>query len=73
MNTKLDENRKVLFGYMILNKLGNDCTHHVERQISKLPLWEERGYKAIPVYVTLKDAFAAGMTLKSEVDNSFHN
>lgn len=66
MNTNSDENRKVLFGYMILNKLGNDAVHHVEREISKLPLWEERGYKAIPVYVTLKDAFAAGMTLKQD-------
>ncbi len=66
MNTNPDENRKVLFGYMILNKLGNDAVHHVEREISKLPLWEERGYKAIPVYVTLKDAFAAGMTLKQD-------
>lgn len=66
MNTNSDENRKVLFGYMILNKLGNDAVHHVEREISKLPLWEEQGYKAIPVYVTLKDAFAAGMTLKQD-------
>jgi len=66
MNTSIDETRKVLFGYMILNKLGNDAVHLVERDISKLSLWEERGYKAIPVYVTLQDAFAAGMTLRKE-------
>jgi|688.fasta_scaffold07359_23 hypothetical protein len=60
----IDENRKALFGWMILNKLGNDAVHHVEREPSKLPLWKERGYQCIPVYVTLKDAFAVGMTYK---------
>lgn len=60
----IDENRKALFGWMILNKLGNDAVHHVERDPSKLHLWEERGHVCIPVYVTLKDAFAVGMTYK---------
>lgn len=66
MTTEPNENRKALFGYMILNRLGNDAVHHVEREVSKVSMWEERGYKAIPVYVTLKDAFAAGMTLKTD-------